>query len=150
MAVLSSEAGRVLTLHRIDTLARLSVYTVPSSAPSYTSLLPHFLPPRPCLPHTLVVIVLDWTKPWTFVEELEAWLQWVEAWAKGDGSRELEITREENRERCTRFSSLSGSANSPSYQYNHTYSTMPSHRPIRCQQPPQRFQVPYSRWVRER
>ncbi|EPQ59183.1 hypothetical protein GLOTRDRAFT_113948 [Gloeophyllum trabeum ATCC 11539] len=82
-----------------DTLARLSVYTVPSAATSYTALLPHFLPSRTSLPHTLVMIALDWTKPWTFVEELETWLCWVEKWAKGDGSRELEITREENRER---------------------------------------------------
>ena len=88
---------------QIDTLARLSVYTVPSSAPSYTALLPHFLPPRTSLPHTLVIIVLDWTRPWTFVEELQSWLQWVEKWVKGDGSREVEIVREENRERCTRF-----------------------------------------------
>ncbi|EMD40592.1 hypothetical protein CERSUDRAFT_111182 [Gelatoporia subvermispora B] len=82
-----------------DTLARLSVYTVPSPAQSYTALLPHFLPPRTSLPHTLVMIALDWTRPWTFVEELETWLQWIEKWAKGDGSRDLEITREENRER---------------------------------------------------
>lgn len=84
----------------IDTLARLSVYTVPSPEASYTSLLPHFLPPRASLAHTLVMITLDWTHPWTFVEELETWLQWVENWAKGDGSRELEIIREESRERC--------------------------------------------------
>ncbi|KAG6841846.1 hypothetical protein C0991_006253 [Blastosporella zonata] len=51
------------------------------------------------LPHTLVIITLDWTRPWSFVEELQTWLEWVEAWAKGDGSRELEITREEGRER---------------------------------------------------
>lgn len=82
-----------------DTLARLSVYTVPSDAKAYTSLLPHFLSPKSTLPHTAVVIVLDWTCPWTFVEELEAWLRWVEQWAKGDGSREVEIVREENRER---------------------------------------------------
>ncbi|CCM00180.1 uncharacterized protein FIBRA_02208 [Fibroporia radiculosa] len=74
-----------------DILARLSVYTVPSSASSYTSLLPHFTPPRASLSHTLIIIVLDWTKPWTFVEELEIWLEWVESWAKGDGSRELDI-----------------------------------------------------------
>jgi len=66
-------------------------------------LLPHFLPPRTALPHTLVVVVLDWTRPWTFVEELETWLQWIETWAKGDGSRELEIVREENKERCRLF-----------------------------------------------
>ncbi|KAF8969341.1 dynein 1 light intermediate chain [Flammula alnicola] len=82
-----------------DTLARLSVYTVPSSAASYSALLPHFLPPRSSLLQTLVVIVLDWTRPWTFVEELETWLTWIETWSKGDGSRELEIIREESRER---------------------------------------------------
>ncbi|KAF5321922.1 hypothetical protein D9619_000568 [Psilocybe cf. subviscida] len=82
-----------------DTLGRLSVYTVPSSAQSYTALLPHFLPPRSSLPQTVVVIVLDWTRPWTFIEELEMWIKWVEKWVKGDGSRELEIVREESRER---------------------------------------------------
>ncbi|RDB20102.1 Cytoplasmic dynein 1 light intermediate chain 1 [Hypsizygus marmoreus] len=82
-----------------DTLARLSVYTVPSASPSYTALLPHFLPPRQSLPHTLIMIVLDWTRPWAFLDELQTWLQWIETWAKGDGSRELEIAREEGRER---------------------------------------------------
>ncbi|KAI6034590.1 dynein light intermediate chain-domain-containing protein [Pisolithus microcarpus] len=82
-----------------DTLARLSVYTAPSDAKAYSALLPHFLPPKNVLPHTAVMIVLDWTRPWTFVEELETWLKWVEQWAKGDGSREVEIVREENRER---------------------------------------------------
>ncbi|KAI0082346.1 hypothetical protein K474DRAFT_1585636 [Panus rudis PR-1116 ss-1] len=86
-----------------DTIARLSVYTVPSSSPSYTSLLPHFLPPKASLPHTLVVIVLDWTKPWTFVDELHTWLTWVEKWAKGDDARELVITREENREKLQAY-----------------------------------------------
>ena len=83
----------------VDTLARLSVYTVPSHASAYVSLLPHFLPPRTALPHTLVMIVLDWTRPWTFVEDLQTWLKWVEQWAKRDGSREVEIVREENHER---------------------------------------------------
>lgn len=83
-----------------DTLARLSVYTVPSSNPSYTALLPHFLHPRTALPHSLVMIVLDWTRPWSFVEELQTWLLWVERWVRGDGSRELEMVREECRERC--------------------------------------------------
>jgi dynein light intermediate chain 1 len=84
---------------QLDTLARLSVYTVPSDAIAYTSLIPHFLPPRVSLPHTLVMIVLDWTRPWTFVDNLQTWLMWVEIWAKGDGSRDLDIVREENHER---------------------------------------------------
>ena len=48
-----------------------------------------------------MIIALDWTRPWTFIEELQMWLVWVERWAKGDSSRELEIVREEQRERRT-------------------------------------------------
>lgn len=52
------------------------------------------------------MIVLDWTRPWTFVDELYTWLTWVEKWSKGDGARELEIAREENHERRKWESSL--------------------------------------------
>ena len=48
------------------------------------------------------MIVLDWTKPWTFVEELQTWLGWIEDWVKSDASREAQIVREETRERCER------------------------------------------------
>lgn len=82
-----------------DILARLSVYTVPSSSPSYTALLSHFLRPQSALPHTAVIIVLDWTRPWTFLEDLHTWLSWIERWVQGDGARELEVIREEHRER---------------------------------------------------
>ena len=87
-----------------DILARLSVYTVPSSSPSYTALLSHYLPPQSALPHTAVIIVLDWTRPWTFLEDLHTWLSWVERWVQGDGARELEVIREEHRERCASVS----------------------------------------------
>jgi dynein light intermediate chain 1 len=50
------------------------------------------------------MIVLDWTRPWTFVDDFQTWLNWVELWAKGDGSRDLEIVREENHERRTSVS----------------------------------------------
>ncbi|KAJ3860429.1 dynein light intermediate chain-domain-containing protein [Lentinula novae-zelandiae] len=60
-----------------DTLARLSVYTVPSSHPSFTSLIPSFLPPKSSVGHTTVVVALDWTKPWTF-------FAWIEQWAGGE------------------------------------------------------------------
>lgn len=72
------------------------------------SLLPHFIPPTSLL-STLIVIVLDWTRPWTFVEELQTWLTWIEAWSKGDGARELEIIREEGRERRESPSYFAGS-----------------------------------------
>lgn len=77
------------------------MYTVPSSAATYTALLPHFLPPRTSLPHTVVIIVLDWTKPWSFIDELYTWLEWIETWVKSDSSREAQIMREESRERRT-------------------------------------------------
>ena len=51
------------------------------------------------------MIALDWTRPWTFVEQLQTWIAWIEKWVKGDGARELEVIREEGRER--RMSSLS-------------------------------------------
>jgi len=89
---------------RVDILARLSVYTVPSSSPSYTALLSHFLHPQSALPHTTVIIVLDWTRPWTFLEDLHTWLSWIERWVQGDGARELEVIREEHRERCASVS----------------------------------------------
>jgi dynein light intermediate chain 1 len=79
----------------IDNLTRLYAYTVPSSAPSYTALVPYFLQPRHTHPHTVVVIVLDWTRPWTFLEELHTWLAWVERWIQGDGRRELKVINEE-------------------------------------------------------
>lgn len=83
----------------IDTLARLSVYTVQSSNPAHLGLVPQVLPAKASLHNTLVMILLDWTKPWTFVEQLENWLIWVDKWTKGDGSREMEVTRDEGRER---------------------------------------------------
>lgn len=45
------------------------------------------------------MIVLDWTRPWTFIDQLQTWIAWVERWVKGDGARELEVIREEGRER---------------------------------------------------
>jgi dynein light intermediate chain 1, cytosolic len=130
------DCERVITVTeavRTDTLARLSVYTVPSAASSYTALLPHFLPPRTSLPHTLLMIVLDCSRPWTFVEELQTWLIWVEKWVKGDGSRELEIIREECRERCKSKTRLGNCATSfpPFLVLSHLqHFTEPSSEPL--------------------
>jgi dynein light intermediate chain 1, cytosolic len=45
------------------------------------------------------MIVLDWTKPWSFVDQLELWMKWIEVWAKGDGNRELDVLRDEGRDK---------------------------------------------------
>ena len=91
----------ILADSAIDTFARLSVYQVPSSSAGHLALLPHFVPPRTSLPHTVAMIVLDWTKPWTFIEQMQVWTKWLEKWVKGDGSRDMEIAKEENRDRRT-------------------------------------------------
>ncbi|KAG9038608.1 hypothetical protein FRB95_000830 [Tulasnella sp. JGI-2019a] len=82
-----------------DTLARLSVYTVPSSSPAHLALIPHFLPPKSSLLQTLVMIVLDWARPSTFLDQMRTWLEWIDRWAQGDGARELEAMHEEGKER---------------------------------------------------
>src|SRR5258707_1068727 len=77
-----------------DILARLSIYNVPSSAPAHLSLLPRFLSPRISLSNTLILIVIDWTRPWTFVQQLEVWFHWIEKWLDGDTSREMQVAKE--------------------------------------------------------
>lgn len=74
--------------------------------------------------HTLIVITLDWTRPSTFIDQLRTWLAWVDKWAQGDGARELEVMREEGKEKCQSdpTHSLSSLPLTLSDQYNHTYS----------------------------
>ncbi|CAG8657525.1 13088_t:CDS:2, partial [Acaulospora colombiana] len=75
------------------------VYTVQSSNSIHTKLVSNVLPPRSAIPNTLIMIVLDWTKPWTFIDQLEMWMKWIDEWSKGDGNRETEVLREEGKER---------------------------------------------------
>ncbi|KAN0132274.1 dynein 1 light intermediate chain [Lactarius tabidus] len=74
-----------------DTVARLSTYTVPSSFPAAA------------ISHTAVVIVLDWTQPCTFLEDLHTWLAWIERWVKamaGEACEGSGSIRKEHRECC--------------------------------------------------
>lgn len=69
-----------------DETLRTGVYTVHSSDPSVAATLPYAFPPVQTAPDasalgslrrmrdTLFVIVLDWSKPWTFAVQLVAWL----------------------------------------------------------------------------
>ncbi|BGP12267.1 hypothetical protein JCM10213_000038 [Rhodosporidiobolus nylandii] len=67
-----------------DTLARLGLFQLPSPSPPYPSLLSLALSKQTLL-DSLVVIVLDWERPWRFVEELEGWIGLLEArLAQGD------------------------------------------------------------------
>ncbi|BGP21211.1 hypothetical protein JCM10295v2_000082 [Rhodotorula toruloides] len=60
-----------------DTIARLGFFHVPAPSPPYPALLSLALS-RSSLLDSLVILVLDWEKPWNFVRELEAWLWLLE------------------------------------------------------------------------
>lgn len=57
----------------LDTLARLSFYLLSEPSASFAALLKPLLIPQ-SLPDCLVVILLDWTHPWSWLRELKAWI----------------------------------------------------------------------------
>ena len=50
--------------------------------------------------------MIDWTRPWTFLDELHTWLAYIESWVQGNGARELQLICEEYCERCASLSSI--------------------------------------------
>ncbi|KAG0222285.1 hypothetical protein BGW41_006084 [Actinomortierella wolfii] len=55
-----------------DTIARLGIFQLAGSHKSYHSLLKYCLN-SDTIADTAVIIVLDWTKPWSFMETLQRW-----------------------------------------------------------------------------
>ncbi|KAJ9657389.1 hypothetical protein H2201_008183 [Coniosporium apollinis] len=64
----------VLDTDQEDTLARLSLYLLTDSSPSFTPLLKPLLTTR-TLPNMLAVILLDWGQPWAWVRQLRDWIR---------------------------------------------------------------------------
>ncbi|KAF2843716.1 dynein family protein [Patellaria atrata CBS 101060] len=64
----------VLDADHEDILARLSLYLLSDPSPSFMPLLKPYLNPR-SLPNTLVVILLDWGQPWSWVRQLRDWMR---------------------------------------------------------------------------
>ena len=64
------EADEITT----DTLARVSAYLLSEPSPSFAPLLRPLLTPQ-SIPETLVVILLDWSDPWTWVRQLREWVR---------------------------------------------------------------------------
>ena len=58
----------------VDTVARLGLYQIAGSHKSYHALLKYCLNTN-TIADTVVLIVLDWSKPWAFVETLERWVK---------------------------------------------------------------------------
>ncbi|KAH1616033.1 hypothetical protein KXX31_002105 [Aspergillus fumigatus] len=57
-----------------DTLARVSAYLLSEPSLSFAPLLKPLLTPQ-SVPETLVVILLDWSDPWTWVRRLREWVR---------------------------------------------------------------------------
>ncbi|KAI7829471.1 dynein light intermediate chain-domain-containing protein [Gamsiella multidivaricata] len=61
-----------------DTVARLGLYQIAGSHKSYHALLKYCLNTK-TIADSVVVIVLDWSKPWTFMETLHRWVKVLES-----------------------------------------------------------------------
>ncbi|KAJ5322705.1 hypothetical protein N7452_010994, partial [Penicillium brevicompactum] len=64
----------VLDADKEDTLARVSAYLLSEPSPSFAPLLKPLLTPK-SVPETLVVILMDWSDPWTWVRRLREWVR---------------------------------------------------------------------------
>ncbi|KAF9356951.1 hypothetical protein BGX26_004492 [Mortierella sp. AD094] len=60
-----------------DTVARLGLYQIAGSHKSYHALLKYCLNTK-TIADSVVIIVLDWSKPWTFMETLQRWVKVLE------------------------------------------------------------------------
>ncbi|EHA24014.1 hypothetical protein ASPNIDRAFT_181494 [Aspergillus niger ATCC 1015] len=64
----------VLDADHEDTLARVSAYLLSEPSLSFAPLLKPLLTPQ-SIPETLVVILLDWSDPWTWIRRLREWVR---------------------------------------------------------------------------
>ncbi|KAI9832140.1 MAG: hypothetical protein M1819_004491 [Sarea resinae] len=64
----------VLDADHEDILARLSLYLLTDPSPSFTTLLRPLLTPA-AIPNTEIVILLDWTHPWSWLRQLRDWVR---------------------------------------------------------------------------
>ncbi|KAG0052396.1 hypothetical protein BGZ83_002647 [Gryganskiella cystojenkinii] len=65
-----------------DTVARLGIYQIAGSHKSYHALLKYCLNSK-TVADSVVMIVLDWSRPWTFMESLERWIKVLESAVEG-------------------------------------------------------------------
>ncbi|KAJ6260686.1 LOW QUALITY PROTEIN: hypothetical protein Dda_4913 [Drechslerella dactyloides] len=64
----------VLDAEQEDVLARLGLYLVSSPTPAFSPLLKPLFTPE-LLPDTLVVLLLDWRTPWTWLRQTRRWIR---------------------------------------------------------------------------
>lgn len=57
-----------------DILARLSLYLLTDPSSAFAPLLHPLLTPQ-SIPNTLIVILLDWSQPWSWLRQLREWIR---------------------------------------------------------------------------
>ena len=63
----------VLDADQEDILARISMYTLTSASPAFSTLIQPLLTPQ-SIPNTLIVVLLDWSQPWKWMRQLRQWI----------------------------------------------------------------------------
>ena len=61
-----------------DILARLSIYMTSDSSPEFGSVLKPLFTPQ-TIPEALVVILLDWNEPWSWISQLRKWIAMIQS-----------------------------------------------------------------------
>ncbi|KAJ4418596.1 hypothetical protein N0V82_005482 [Gnomoniopsis sp. IMI 355080] len=56
-----------------DNLARISMYLLTSPSPSFAPLIKPILTPQ-SIPNTVLVVLLDWSEPWSWIRQLREWM----------------------------------------------------------------------------
>ena len=93
-----------------DILARLSIHLLSEPAPSYVPLLQPLLRPN-LIPQSLIVILLDWNEPWSWIQQLRDWIiliREVTASLPDDSKLALEETMRDWQERRRGTSAYDG------------------------------------------
>ena len=57
----------------LDILARLSIYFLSDTSPSFAPLLKPLFSPQ-WIPETLLILLLDWSEPWHWVRQIRDWV----------------------------------------------------------------------------
>ncbi|KAI4172562.1 MAG: hypothetical protein LQ346_008581, partial [Caloplaca aetnensis] len=66
----------VLDADHDDILARLSIYLLSESSPTFSALVKPLLTSK-TIPETLVIILLDWAVPWSWARQLRDWIRFL-------------------------------------------------------------------------
>ncbi|TIB74722.1 hypothetical protein E3Q23_00104 [Wallemia mellicola] len=89
-----------------EVMARISIYTIPNSNKTYTDLINLVITPQ-SISDLLVVIQLDWEKPWNFIDDLSRWISWIDQHIaqlkKNNNSHHFELQLQELQSKLRRY-----------------------------------------------